>query len=48
MTLPQLTLSLLLLSTTLLVSACNTVSGVGKDIEAGGNAIEESAEDSKK
>lgn len=27
------------------ISACNTIAGAGKDIEAGGNAIEESAKD---
>lgn len=28
-----------------LVSACNTTEGVGEDIEAGGDAIEDAAED---
>ena len=29
------------------LSACNTVEGAGKDIEAAGGAIEESAEETK-
>ena len=29
-------------------SACNTISGAGKDIKAGGAAIENTAEDAKK
>ena len=28
-------------------TACNTISGAGKDIKAGGNAIENTAEDAK-
>lgn len=30
-----------------LAAGCNTISGAGKDIEAGGNAIEGAAERSK-
>ena len=30
----------ILLATTMLVSACNTVQGIGKDIEKGGEAIQ--------
>ena len=30
------------------LAGCNTISGAGKDIEAGGKAIEKSAEDTKK
>jgi entericidin B len=30
-----------------LVSGCNTVKGAGQDLEAGGNAIENSAQDAK-
>ena len=30
-----------------MLSACNTVSGAGKDIQKGGEAIENSAEDNK-
>jgi entericidin B len=29
-------------------TACNTISGAGKDIKAGGTAIETTAEDAKK
>lgn len=29
-------------------TACNTIAGAGKDIKAGGNAIETTAEDAKK
>ncbi|MGE0754970.1 MAG: entericidin A/B family lipoprotein [Alphaproteobacteria bacterium] len=29
------------------LSACNTIAGAGEDIEAGGDAIEDAAEDSK-
>lgn len=32
---------------TLSLSACNTMSGVGKDVKAGGSAIERSAEEKK-
>ncbi|HWU82192.1 MAG TPA: entericidin A/B family lipoprotein [Methylophilaceae bacterium] len=37
----------LLTSTMLLLSACNTMSGAGKDIQKGGEAIEDSAEKNK-
>ncbi len=30
------------------IAGCNTMAGAGKDIEAGGKAIEKSAEDTKK
>ncbi len=30
------------------LSACNTIEGMGKDIQAGGQAIERSAEENKK
>ncbi|MBK9245421.1 MAG: entericidin A/B family lipoprotein [Burkholderiales bacterium] len=30
------------------VAGCNTVSGAGKDIEAGGKAVEKAADDTKK
>ncbi|MCC7006819.1 MAG: entericidin A/B family lipoprotein [Ottowia sp.] len=36
-------LSLAMLVATLLLSACNTVSGVGKDIKAGGQAVEDAS-----
>jgi predicted small secreted protein len=29
-------------------SGCNTISGAGKDVEAGGKAIEKAADDTKK
>lgn len=32
----------------LLVSACNTISGLGKDAEAAGRAVTGAAEDAKK
>jgi predicted small secreted protein len=31
-----------------LLTACNTISGMGKDIEAAGSAIEKAATDTKK
>ena len=37
----------LLTSMLLLLSACNTMSGAGKDIQKGGEAIEDSAEHNK-
>ena len=33
--------------TALLVSACNTIEGMGQDIKAGGNAIEGAAQKAK-
>lgn len=36
-----------LTSMMLLLSACNTMSGAGKDIQKGGEAIEDSAEKNK-
>ncbi|WP_334120404.1 entericidin A/B family lipoprotein [Limnobacter sp.] len=38
----------LLALSTLSLSACNTVEGMGKDIKAGGEAIERSADENKK
>jgi predicted small secreted protein len=32
----------------LLVAACNTVSGVGKDVQAAGKAVTATADDAKK
>ncbi|TQV70106.1 entericidin A/B family lipoprotein [Denitrobaculum tricleocarpae] len=29
------------------LSACNTIEGIGEDVEAGGEAISETAEDTK-
>jgi entericidin B len=37
----------MLASSWLLLSACNTMSGAGKDIQKGGEAIENSAEKNK-
>lgn len=34
-------------ATALLVSACNTVEGVGRDVKATGQAVEETAQDAK-
>ena len=36
-----------LLMTAGALSACNTISGAGKDIEAGGDAISDTADDAK-
>lgn len=38
-----MTLGLLLLTTLLLVSGCNTLRGAGEDIEQGGEAIQRAA-----
>jgi entericidin B len=35
------------LTTLLGITACNTMEGMGRDIEAGGDAIEDSASDNK-
>ncbi|ATH76821.1 MULTISPECIES: entericidin A/B family lipoprotein [Halomonadaceae] len=37
-------LGILLMSTLLVISGCNTVRGMGQDIERGGAAIQRSAE----
>jgi predicted small secreted protein len=34
-------------ATALLVSACNTVEGAGRDVKAAGSAVEETAKDAK-
>jgi predicted small secreted protein len=36
------------LAASLAVSACNTVSGAGKDVESAGEAVTNTAEDAKK
>lgn len=36
-----------LLAATLLVSACNTIAGVGRDVEAAGGAVAGAANDAK-
>jgi entericidin B len=38
---------LLTLAFSLSLTACNTVEGVGKDVEAAGDAIEDSADENK-
>ncbi|HMN81045.1 MAG TPA: entericidin A/B family lipoprotein [Burkholderiaceae bacterium] len=38
----------LLLTATLGLTACNTVGGLGRDIEAGGNKLENAAERGKR
>jgi predicted small secreted protein len=39
---------LVLIAATLALAGCNTISGAGKDIEAGGKAVEKAADDTKK
>lgn len=39
---------LAVLAASLTVTACNTVSGAGKDVKAAGEAVTTSAEDAKK
>ena len=34
-------------ATALMVSACNTLSGAGRDVSAAGNAVTDTAEDAK-
>ena len=36
------------LAASLAVTACNTVSGAGKDVQSAGQAVEQTAEDAKK
>jgi entericidin B len=43
----QLLIYTIALFTLLGISACNTMEGMGRDIEAGGDAIEDSASDNK-
>jgi predicted small secreted protein len=38
----------LVIAAPLLASACNTISGVGKDVSAAGNAVSGAADDAKK
>lgn len=35
-------------ATALMVAACNTVSGMGKDVAAAGHAVSKTADDAKK
>ncbi|WP_051378998.1 entericidin A/B family lipoprotein [Derxia gummosa] len=37
----------LLLAVMAALSACNTISGIGKDVQAGGKAVEKAAEKTK-
>jgi entericidin B len=46
--LKKLVALLALAGLTVVVTGCNTVEGAGKDIKAGGAAIEKSAEQAKK
>lgn len=39
--------TLALLATAVLVSACNTVEGVGKDVKSAGSEVEKTADKSK-
>lgn len=39
---------LLIIAAALVVAGCNTVSGVGKDVEAAGSAVDKAAQDTKK
>lgn len=39
---------LAVLAASLAVSACNTVSGAGKDVKSAGGAVTDAAEDAKK
>ena len=41
-------ITLTVLAAALAVGACNTVSGVGKDVSAAGKAVTSTAEDAKK
>ena len=36
------------LAASMAATACNTVSGAGKDVKSAGNAVENTAEDAKK
>ena len=40
-------LAILIFASTVVLSACNTVEGAGKDVKAGGQAIENTARDVK-
>lgn len=39
---------LVVLASVFVFAGCNTISGAGKDIEAGGKAVEKAADDTKK
>ncbi len=40
--------ALLFIAAVVVVAGCNTVSGIGKDIEAAGSAVDKAATDTKK
>lgn len=40
-------ITLALIASALAVSACNTISGIGRDVEAVGDAVTNSAEDAR-
>jgi predicted small secreted protein len=39
---------LLIIAAVLATAGCNTISGMGQDIEAGGKAVDKAAQDTKK
>lgn len=39
---------LMIIAAVFAVTGCNTIAGAGKDVEAGGKAIEKAADDTKK
>ena len=41
-------IAILFALSTVLISACNTIEGVGKDIERGGEKLQDSADSTKK
>jgi predicted small secreted protein len=43
----KIILAAILIATPLLVSACNTISGLGQDASAVGDAVSDAAEESK-
>ena len=43
----KIVLALALVGSPLLLSGCNTLSGMGEDVEAAGSAIDKSAEENK-
>jgi predicted small secreted protein len=40
--------TLLFIAAIVVVAGCNTISGIGKDIEAAGSAVDKAATDTKK
>jgi len=39
---------LMVIAAVVAVAACNTISGIGKDVEAAGSAVDKAAQDTKK